>query len=221
MGRIARKHQLTGSLAYHVWSRSNGKVRIFHEEHDFRRFMSRLRQYSAECLARIYHWCIMPNHFHIVMELPRPEELTLLMARLLGGYARYYIKRYETAGHVWQGRFKSQPIQKEIYLLRCGRYVERNPYKAGIVERPWDYEWSSCRVYALGIDDGITERNPFYNGFGTTDEERQFRYREWLMDGGDDEFKDARGFAGDQQFASNLALVGNRLMAKRNGRPMQ
>jgi putative transposase len=143
------------------------------------------------------------------------------MARWLGGYARYYCRKYETAGHIWQGRFRSQPIQKEIYLLRCGRYVERNAYRAGIVKRPWDYEWSSCKVYALGINDGLTEQNVYYRAFGTTDGERQSAYRKWLMGGEDEIFKGAERFAGDEQFASHLALSGSRLIARRNGRPMQ
>jgi putative transposase len=220
MSRLARKHQLADSLIYHVYNRGNGKSRIFHDEDDFHRFFDRLREYSADYCAKIYHWVFMLTHFHLVLELPEPERLPLFMAQWLGGYARYYIRKYESAGHVWQGRFCSQPIQKESYLLRCGRYVERNAMRAGMVVNPWDYRWSSCRVYATSVEDGLTSLNPFYRGFGITPEERKGAYRKWLMEGEEEIFSDMSSPVGEKHFKSLLSLKGSRLVARRNGRPL-
>lgn len=159
----------------------------------------------------------MSNHFHIVIELPRPEDLSNLMARWLGGYSRYYSKRHDYPGHVWQERFKSQPIQKEMYLLKCGRYVERNPYRAHIAEKPWDYEWSSCRYYVNGFNDNLTDEDLFYRGMGINPEERRKFYMNWLMEGEDTGFKGAMSCSGDKQFTSRLRYYKGRLIAKRKG----
>jgi putative transposase len=104
------------------------------------------------------------------------------MRRLQQSYQFHWRRRYELVGHLWQGRFKSLPIEKEAYLLECGRYIERNPVRAGLCERPEDYPWSSASFYLAGQQDGwsFLDRDPAYQALGPTDRSRQERYRQYV-----------------------------------------
>lgn len=166
MPSYARKHQLQQSLVYHAFSRSNGRKVIFQESKDFGHFKTLLCEYGNRFDARIYHWAIMPNHYHLVFEFKYPELISKFMAGLHRAYSHYYHKQYNAVGFLWQGRFKLQPIQKDLYLKNCGRYVERNPVRAGIVKEVCAYEHSSARFYCLGCEDGITQVSPDFEDFG-------------------------------------------------------
>ena len=104
----------------------------------------------------------MSNHFHLVVQLPNPRQLSRLMAGLAVAYVHHYHRRYGFVGHLFQGRFKSPAVDRDGYLLSCGRYIERNPLVAGLVQRPWDYPWSSCRAYAVGEGNALLAANPCY-----------------------------------------------------------
>src|SRR5438552_6128278 len=80
---------------------------------------------------------------------------------MLRAYVHYFNRRYGFVGHLWQARFKSPAVEVEEYFLSCGRYIERNPLPARMVEQPWDYHWSSCRHYALGEVDPLLAANPW------------------------------------------------------------
>jgi len=132
MPYTARTHQLSQSLLYHVYNRANGRSEIFHDSEDYQKFLSLLSGYSKEHDFSAYHWVFMPNHYYLLLELDNPERLSSIMAGLARAYVYYYHHKYQSSGHLWQGRFKSQPIEKEHYLLSCGRYIERNPVKVRI-----------------------------------------------------------------------------------------
>jgi hypothetical protein len=97
----------------------------------------------------------MNNHFHLLVKLRDPPEVSALMAGLLRAYVHHCHRRHGFLGHRWQGRFKSPAIQCRDYLLSCGRYIERNPLEAGAVAEPWDYPWST-RIL-LDIEQGGTK----------------------------------------------------------------
>ncbi|MDP1854153.1 MAG: transposase [Candidatus Omnitrophota bacterium] len=151
MPYTARSHQLKQSLIYHIFNRGINREKIFLDEEDYSYFIKLLREYSQRASLSIYHWVLMPNHYHIVTAIEEPEKISSVMAGLGRSYACYHHRKHKTAGYLWQGRFKSQPIQKELYLMACGRYVERNPVKAGIIEAAWEYPYSSARFYASGF----------------------------------------------------------------------
>src|SRR5438094_57081 len=102
-----------------------------------------------------------------------PRQLSRLMASMLVAYVRYFQRRYRFAGHVFQGRFKSPAIEAEPYLLSCGRYIERNPVAANLVQDAWQYRWSSCRAYALGVNDSLLAPNPWYEQWSPEPTRRQ------------------------------------------------
>ncbi len=173
---------------YHVLTRGNNRMDIFHEKADFIRYLGILKKYKEKHSFRLYHYALMTNHVHLVLE-PTPAGGTLaeIMKVLNLSYAQYYKQKYGHIGHFWQDRFKSIIISTDRYLLTCGSYVELNPVRAGIVERPKDYEWSSYRVYAYGSADGITDQHPIYEGLASEETERRKWYREfvreWLQKG--------------------------------------
>jgi len=153
MPSTARKHQLQGALIYHIMNRGNRRDDIFHRQKDYNYFIGLLANYSDRFEVLIYHWVIMPNHYHILIEIKESEKLSKMMAGIARSYVYYYQKNYNLGGHIWQGRFKSQPIEKEKYLLSCGRYIERNPIKAKIVknESPiGSVEFKAKLVYEQG-----------------------------------------------------------------------
>ena len=177
---------------------------MFRDDLDRRAFLARLAEYKKRFRLAIYHYCLMDNHFHLVVRPHMPRDLPTLMAGLLRSYVHYYHKRYGFVGHLWQGRFKSPAVQVDAYLNSCGRYVERNPIAVGFVERPWEYPWSSCRASALGIADELVDENPSVAAWGATAERRQALWREFLMGGDDKEAEVARGdVVGDAAFRAS------------------
>jgi len=105
-----------------------------------------------------------------------------MMKRLNLLYYNHYKRRYSYAGHFWQDRFKSLLIQKDKYLLACGLYIERNPVRAKIVNSPEEYPHSSYRYYAYGEEDGLTDRDPYYDELGRDEKEKQRIYRKLMLD---------------------------------------
>ena len=99
--------------------------------------MGLLDRYRRRFGFRLYHYCLMTNHFHLLLQLADPRRLSSLMAGLLLAYVRYCNRQHNFVGHLFQGRFKSPLVQREGYWLSCGRYSERNPLEAGLVAAPW------------------------------------------------------------------------------------
>ena len=221
MPSYARTHQLQRSLLYHIYSRSSNRQVIFKQAEDFSHFKGLLRDYCERFQASIYHWVIMSNHYHLVIELKCPEMISKLMAGLHRSYSHYHHRAYATTGFLWQGRFKMQPIQKELYLIACGRYVERNPVRAGIVNQAWEYEHSSARYYCLGIIDDITSRDPYFMELSRDTQERQKKYCQFLLDFNSNEeeyFAKLDSPCGNSEFIKRLILENGHLFPRRRGR---
>jgi len=224
MPYCARKHQLEGNLVYHVMNRSNRRLEIFHEEEDYLYFKVILLRYVTKEGLIIYHYCIMPNHYHLEIELEQPERMSSIMAGVNRAYTYYYHEKYKTSGYLWQGRFKSKPIQKNKYLLNCGRYIETNPVRAKMVERAEDYSYSSARYYVTGDRDDIVAENPLYEEFGLTIEERRDNYSRFLADFEFEEREKCRRFSdfteslGDEGFKAKLYKREGRWYPRRQGR---
>jgi len=206
---------------YHAFSRSSGRKVIFQEVKDFDRFKSLLYDYGNRFNSKIYHWAIMPNHYHLVVEFESPELISKFMAGLHRAYSHYYHKQYSAVGFLWQGRFKLQPIQKDLYMKNCGRYVERNPVRAGIVREPWEYEYSSARFYCSGREDGITQVSPDYEDFGKEVVGRQAAYKKFLSIFDNEEenyFTNTEIPRGDRDFLRRLVKKGGHYLPRRRGR---
>ena len=175
MPRKAR-YILPGAI-YHILSRGNNRQNVFRESTDHEKFLEILKEHTDKSGIKVYHYVVMGNHYHIIMKLGLEDNLGQLMKKLNLTYSKHYRKKYGGTGYLWQGRYKSFIIQGGKYLLECGRYIELNPVKAGIVNDPGEYKWSSYKAYANGEKDDLVEYSPAYYELGEKDEERKENYR--------------------------------------------
>lgn len=132
---------------YHVTSRGNARNKIFSNDQDREIFLS-----SLGAVVKRYNWlchayCLMDNHYHIMVETPK-ANLSVGMRQLNGVYTQRYNRRHHKTGHLFEGRFKAILVQKDNYLLELCRYVVLNPVRAGVVEKPEAWRWSSYQATA-------------------------------------------------------------------------
>jgi len=126
-----------------VLNRGNARQDVFHKDGDFAAFLKLIGQSSQRLPMRLLAYCLLTNHFHLVVWPFQDGDLSRWMQWLTTSHVRRYHRHYKSTGHVWQGRFKSFPIEQEDHLLNVLRYVERNPVRAGLVESAQDWPWSS------------------------------------------------------------------------------
>jgi len=118
-------------------------MRIFEEAGDYAAFVALLPRACVRVAMRVIAWCLMPNHFHLVVWPREDGELARWMQWLMTSHVRRHHKRHGTGGHVWQGRFKCFPVQSDAHLWTVLRYAERNPLRANLVKRAEEWPWSS------------------------------------------------------------------------------
>jgi putative transposase len=143
MPRVVRG--LADSLIYHVLNRGNGRQKVFHKDRDYEAFINLMKQAKERHSVKIFAYCLMPNHFHMVMMPDKGKELSRWMQWLMTSHVRRYHRHYGSSGHIWQGRFKSFIIQKDEHLLMVLRYAEGNPVRARLVNSAKEWLWSSHR----------------------------------------------------------------------------
>ena len=141
--------EFAGAL-YHITSRGNDRAAIFLVDSDRRQFLDTLGEVVGRCGWRCHAYCLMTNHYHLVVETPR-ANLSAGMRHVNGLYTQRFNRRHERVGHVFQGRFHAVVVERETHLLELARYVVLNPVRAGIVRRAEDYRWSSLRA-SLGFE---------------------------------------------------------------------
>ncbi|MCA8910969.1 MAG: transposase [Planctomycetes bacterium] len=134
-------------LCCHVINRGNGRATVFHKDADYEAFLRILSLGCERHDMRLLAWCLMPNHFHFVAWPRGDGDLPRMMQWATTCHVRRYHRHYKTTGHVWQGRYKSFPIQGDGSLLAVLRYVERNPVRAGLVKCAQDWPWSSAAAW--------------------------------------------------------------------------
>ena len=127
---------------YHVMARGNARQPIFLLEEDYHRFLENIGHVARRYDWRLWAYCLMGNHYHLVVETRR-ATLSRGMRQINGVYAQAFNRRHQRAGHLFQGRFRAIPIHRDRYLLELSRYVVLNPVRAGLGERPDDWAWSS------------------------------------------------------------------------------
>lgn len=142
---------LSRSGIYHIIMRGINRQTIFWDEEDRRLFMHALRHYKKTSQYRVYAYCLMNNHVHILLKTEK-EPLQQIMRRICGKFVYWYNKKYQRIGYLFQDRFKSEPVEDEAYCLTVHRYIHRNPLKAGIVSHVGQYKWSSYNEYMGQLD---------------------------------------------------------------------
>ena len=146
MPRTARAS--IGGYCYHVLNRGNNRAAVFHKDEDYEAFVAILAAGCQRLPMRVLAFCLMPNHFHLVLWPHHDGDLSRWMQWSLTTHVRRYHRHYGGSGHVWQGRFRAFPIQDDGHLLAVLRYVERNPVRAELVSHAEDWRWSSAPHWA-------------------------------------------------------------------------
>lgn len=212
---------------HHVIQRGNNRQKIFFAEADYSFFLDCLEKSKTKYACRIYAYVLMPNHIHLLVEPADEKGLGQLMQSLGRRYVSYINKTYKRSGTLWEGRFKSAVVSRDEYLIRCSRYIEMNPVRAGIVKKPEEYRWSSFRTRAFGQSNNLLEEDPWYIGLGETTEERQKVYRDWVKSTvGNRELDQIRKettrgrLIGPEEFKKEIeTAIGRRVIGELRGRP--
>jgi len=144
MPRKPRQKSETG--IYHVMVRGIGQQDIFYDEEDMQKYLEIAAKVSTENQVSVLGYCLMPNHVHLLIK-EGDKDLSVVMKRLGVSYAYWYNWKYERSGHVFQDRYKSEPVENDAYLLTVIRYIHQNPVKSSLVSKPHEYKWSSCAAY--------------------------------------------------------------------------
>jgi len=129
---------------HHIVQRGHNRNAVFISDQNYAYYLENLIEAKQALAIKVYAYCLMTNHVHLVVD-PGDEiaSISYLMKRLAARQTWYVNKLERRTGSLWEGRYKVSPIETDAYLLACCRYVELNPVKAGMVERPEDYYWSS------------------------------------------------------------------------------
>ncbi|MCX5782025.1 MAG: transposase [Elusimicrobia bacterium] len=172
-----RKDPLVNNELYHVYTRSIAEFRILENKKDTQRFIDTLHYYQNEKPEKSFSWylrsavhennldvlskfklvdiiafCIMPTHVHFILKQLKNKGISIFMSNLLNSYTRYFNKKFNRKGPLWEGRFKSILIKSNEYLLHLTRYIHLNPVTANLVNKPEEWRESSYREY-LGLAD--------------------------------------------------------------------
>ena len=147
MPRQARKKSESG--IYHIMLRGINRQQIFEDTEDYFKFLATLNAYKEVCGYHIYAYCLMGNHIHLLLK-EGSESLEQVFKRVCGKFVYWYNAKYQRTGHLFQDRFKSEPVDTQEYLQTVLRYIHQNPVKAGLCKRVSDYAHSSYAAYLGG-----------------------------------------------------------------------
>ncbi len=152
-----------GGVVYHVLNRGNGRMKIFRKPGDYKAFIELIAQAKQRADIEIFGFCLMPNHWHLVVRPARDGDLARYCSWLTNTHVKRYRSHYRrTSGHLYQGRYKSFAVQEDAYLLTLLRYVQSNPLRARLVKRAQNWRWSSLgcqgKLSAAILDDWPVDR---------------------------------------------------------------
>jgi len=157
MARLARV--VVPGIPHHITQRGNRRLETFFNEADYHEYLHLMAQWCNRSRVRIWSYCLMPNHVHLIAVPGLEGSLHKAIGEAHRRYTRYINFQKDWRGHLWQGRFASYPMD-ESHLLAATRYIQLNPVRAGLVEKPEDYRWSSARAHLQGEDDVLVKVAP-------------------------------------------------------------
>ncbi|KKU34303.1 MAG: Toxin-antitoxin system, toxin component, RelE family [Candidatus Uhrbacteria bacterium GW2011_GWE2_46_68] len=193
---------------YHIISRGNAHQDIYLDNKDRQNFLMNLQHCLRSHSLRCHAYCLMNNHYHLLLETPR-GNLSQAMRDINGLYTQKFNKRHKRIGHVLQGRYKAFLVEKDAYLLQIARYIVLNPLKAGIVNHPKKWRWSSYSITA-----GLRESPTWFDSsvilalFTSNKKRAQKYYRRFVYEGENEPFLYEKGkggvILGSQEFADQI-----------------
>lgn len=164
----------------HVVQRGNDRQPCFFQPIDRLRYLDDLRDIARRAGCAVHAYVLMTNHVHLLLTPTAPGQVGRVMQALGRRYVRYVNDRYRRTGTLWEGRYKSCPVESDDHLLRCYRYIELNPVRAAMVADPTAYADSSYRANALGHPDPLLTPHAQYLALGATPAARQQAYRDFV-----------------------------------------
>jgi len=164
-------------VAEQVIQRGNNRQAIFACEDDKRAYVTWLKQYSKKYKVDIHAWVLMTNHVHILCTPSNHLAISKMMQSLGRMYVMYFNRAYKRTGTLWEGRYRSCLVQDEEYLLTLYRYIELNPVRAGMVNEPSEYSWSSYQCNGLGKASDLITAHPIYLAISKDVSKRLDSYR--------------------------------------------
>ncbi len=186
MPRYSRQKSDLG--IYHIIVRGVDRMDIFLDKNDNSKFLDTLQRFKEVDNCEIYAYCLMSNHVHLLMK-EAGDSIQRFMKRVGVSYVYYFNKKYERVGHLFQGRYRSEVIDSEQYLLACARYIHNNPVAAGLVEYPEDYYWSSYSYYLGASNHGdLLNKDFLLDLFSSEREDAVLKLREFTELGNEDCF---------------------------------
>lgn len=222
-----RARVLLPGCALHLIQRGNNRSACFYAEEDYLFYLKQLAEQAIKHDCAVHAWCLMTNHVHLLLTPAEPASVGMLMKGLGQRYVQYINRTYRRSGTLWEGRFRSCLVGEESYVLGCYRYIEMNPVRAGMVEHPADYRWSSYRINAQAEHSILVKPHPLYRTLGETREAQAAAYRELfrhqLDPGAVDQIRSATNgnyALGSSRFSAEVACaLGRRVIPGKPGRP--
>jgi len=168
-----RKVDFRAGEFYHVYNRGHNREDIFFERENYLHFLRKVREHLTHECCEVIAYCLMPNHYHLLVQLLQPEFSEAM--KLLGlSYVKAINKRFDRVGPLFQGPFAAIHVDEESYLLHLTRYIHLNPVAAAFVKRPEDWEYSSYREY-VGMRNGtLPSPQVILTQFGSVEGYRRF-----------------------------------------------
>lgn len=181
----------------HVIQRGNDRRAVFFTDDDYGCYRDWLIEAAAAHGLAVHAYVLMTNHVHLLATPATITSLPRTMQTLGRRYVRAINARCHRTGTLWEGRYRAAPIDTEEYFITCCRYIDLNPVRAGMVEHPRQYRWSSYRAHAEGKDDALAAFHPAWRRLGRSVRERQDAYRDLIKE------KLDQGFVDDLRAATN------------------
>ena len=166
----------------HVIQRGNNRSACFLDDRDRILYLALMEELSRAHACHVHAYVLMGNHVHLLLTPELASNISGMMKDLGQRYAQHFNRTYKRTGSLWEGRFRSSIIDTEAYLLRCHRYIELNPVRAGMVKHPSGYVWSSYRVNAEGGHSTLVDPHPHYLALGDDAASRRRAYLELFVE---------------------------------------
>jgi putative transposase len=214
-------------IPLHLTQRGVNRCAIFLDDDDCRHYLRLLRESAGSHGLEVHAYVLMGNHVHLLVSSGEPGKVSLAMRQLGQAYVTGFNRRHRRTGTLWEGRFKSCLVDSDRYLLTAYRYIELNPVRAAMVEKPEHHHWSSVHANLALCDDPLVTPHACFMAMGDTRQLRAEAYRTWLEQGvSDDELiairrhlQQERAFGSKRFQAMAEKTLGRPVSLRRPGRP--
>ncbi|MCF6219381.1 MAG: transposase [Gammaproteobacteria bacterium] len=181
---MARKPRVDmAGLCYHITQRGHNRSASFLDEQDYIFYLTCMQLAAEKYEVAVHAYVLMGNHVHLLISTRNDGGMSRFMQHIDRRYVRYFNYHHGRSGTLWGGRYHSEVIQTDLYLLACYRYIELNSVRAGMVARPSEYPWSSARCHGLAENNPYLQHHPLYEALGTSPELRCQNYRKLFRAG--------------------------------------